>query len=256
MNTALAFEALKFRRARIARLTTVLAVIAIPGFSLGMVAIARGGLVTGPSAVKFAPLLEGTVAEAQMALAGQILTVGMVLATGILTAWLYGREWADHTIAGLFALPVSRRDIGFAKALICAGWVVVVVAAAMAVTLAGAYLTSPQGVSTEALHRAAVALVAGIIMGWLGLPFGYVAVVTRGYLGAVAGIIAVTAASQILASLGLGRWVPWVAPALWAGAGGSDASAGVAWPQLLVAVLAAAAGAVAAAVAMHRARLA
>ena len=115
MKTALAFEALKFRRARIARLATVLAVIAIPGFSLGMVAIARGGLVTGPSAVEFAPLLEGTVAEAQMALAGRILTVGMVLATGILTAWLYGREWADHTIAGLFALPVSRRNIGFAR---------------------------------------------------------------------------------------------------------------------------------------------
>jgi ABC-2 type transport system permease protein len=69
--------------------------------------------------------------------------------------------------------------------------------------------------------------VAGLMMCGLALPFGWVAVKLRGFLGAVGAIIGATAASQILASLGVGAWVPYVAPSLWAGAAGPDAASAV-----------------------------
>lgn len=255
MNTALALTWATFSRSLTARIATALAALAAPALAIGGVALARSGTVTGPSAAKFAPFATGTFAHASSLLVGQILTVVMVLAAGFVSAWLFGREWADKTIGSLFSLPVSRASIAWAKVAMAAAWVLACVTFAVgASTVAVAVADGPH---LDATMWRALGLdwVAGTMMGLLGIPFGWVAVVTRGYLGALGGIIGVTAVSQILASLGVGRWVPYVAPAVWAGAGGDQASSGIGAAHLVWALAFAGLGAWAAVRAFARARL-
>ncbi len=242
MRPALDLAAATFARSLTARVCTALAVLAPPVFATGMVVLARTGLVAGPSAVKFEPLAQGPAGAAVATLAGQIVTVVMVLATGFAVAWTFGREWADGTLGGLFALPVSRATIATAKVAVITAWVLAVATAAVALTALGV-LAVGGPMTTEVASVLAVDWAGALLMGALGLPFGWVAVRFRGYLGAVGGIIAVTAVSQIVAGVGLGRWVPYVAPALWVGAGGTEAAATVGPLQLAWAVAFAALGA-------------
>jgi ABC-type transport system involved in multi-copper enzyme maturation permease subunit len=260
MRTAIALQWAMFSRSATARVVTALAVFATPLFGIGAVALARSGTITGASAAKFEPFAEGAFGNAVGSIAGQVLTVVMMLSAGFAVAWLFGREFADRTYGTLFALPVSRTQLAWAKVAVTSGWVTVCVTLATALTMAGLVIMDATGTEGAAL-TAPLALVllrvgaAGLIMGLLGLPFGWVAVRFRGYIGALGAIIGTVAVSQIVASVGLGHWAPYVAPALWAGAGGEDASASIGVAHLLWALAFAAFGAWAAVRAFARATL-
>ncbi|NTV40337.1 MAG: ABC transporter permease subunit [Demequinaceae bacterium] len=255
MSTALALTWATSSRSLTARIATALAAVVAPAFAIGGVALARSGAITGPSAVKFAPFATGTFAEASSLLLGQILTVVMVLAAGFVAAWLFGREWADKTIGSLFSLPVSRTSVAWAKVAIASAWVLACVTLAVGAATVAIGAADASHLDAGTWRALGLDWVAGTMMGLLGIPFGWLAIVTRGYLGALGGIIAVTAVSQILAGLGVGRWVPYVAPALWAGAGGDQASAGVGAVHLLWALAFAGLGAWATVRAFAHARL-
>ena len=246
MTVALAVEWMKFRRSIVARLATGLAVFAPPVFALGAVGMARSATLDGPNAERFAVYQEGTVNEAQMLAAAQILCVVMLIASGFVASWMFGREYADRSIGSLYGLPVTLRITAAAKLTIAVAWVVACVTAAGTLVVAGSVLTEPGGINAEVWRQVATLMAAAVLMGLLGLPFAWVAVVTRGYLGAVGAVIGATAVSQILASLGVGRWVPYVAPALWAGAGGSEPALAISPVHLLWSLVAAAVGAAAA----------
>src|SRR5699024_4307702 len=57
-----------------------------------------------------------------------------LLAFGVALAWLFGREFADATVSGLFAIPISRPTIAIAKLCVYYCWVVLVAIALGAVT--------------------------------------------------------------------------------------------------------------------------
>jgi ABC-type transport system involved in multi-copper enzyme maturation permease subunit len=255
VRTALAVEWLKLRRSTIARVATVLAGVGTPAIAVGIVALARSGLLQGPSRDKFAIALVGTVSDAHLAVETQILAVVMMLGGGLLAAWLYGRELVEGTLGSLFALPVSRREIAAAKAILAAGWSVAAAGLGTALTLLASAVVSPATMDAGVLRQAAIVFGAGTLMGLLGLPFGLVAIATRGYLGAFTALLVVTAASQILASIGWGYWVPYVAPALWAGAGGADAAAAVRPEHLALALCFAVVGALATVASFRRVRI-
>jgi ABC-2 type transport system permease protein len=256
VKTALAVEWLKFRRSAIARVATLLAAIGTPAIAIGIVALARSGLIAGPSRDKFAIALVGTLSEAHLALETQVLVVVMMFAGGLVAAWLYGREFVEGTVGSLFALPVSRRDIAVAKAILAASWSVLAAGLATGLTLLASAAISPATMDGRVLGQAAVVFGAGAMTGLLGLPFGLVAIATRGYLGAFTALVVVTAASQILASIGWGYWVPYVAPALWAGAAGADAATAVRPEHLALTLSFALVGAAATVASFRRVRIA
>ena len=227
MRAALAIELTKFRRSRVAWLTSGLIVLVTPVATIGLVALARSGNVSGPSAEKFAPLARGTVTEAHLALAGQVLTVSTVLAAGFVYAWLFGREFTDDTIGSLFAVAVSLRETAAAKVVVAAAWSSAATTAAVLLTVLASWAVAPDGLTPERVREALVVVAAAALTGLLAIPFGCVAVLTRGVLGATGAIVLTAAVSQILASLGVGAWVPYVVPALWVGAAGPAAAAAI-----------------------------
>src|SRR5680860_199382 len=111
MSTALALTWATFSRSITARITTALVALVTPAAAIGMVALARSGAITGPSAAKFEPFTTGTYAHASSMLLGQVLTIVVLLSAGFTVAWMFGREWADRTLGSLFSLPVSRTQL-------------------------------------------------------------------------------------------------------------------------------------------------
>jgi len=156
-------------------------------------------------------------------LLGQAVAVGGAILFAFLTAWVFGREFADRTVRSLLASPTSRRTIVLAKYVVIATWALAVAAWVMALGLAIGALLGLPGWSTDT----AVIAIEGIGLGAmltiaLQTATAFFAGIGRGYLAPLAWAILTIVASQILAVLGWGAWFPWSVPALLAGAGGPD----------------------------------
>ena len=91
-----------------------------------------------------------------LALLGQIAAIGGVGIFGVLLIWIFGREFSDHTVKDLLALPTSRTAIVLAKFTVAAGWSTVLTLYLCGLGLAGgAALGLPgwsAGTATAAAH--------------------------------------------------------------------------------------------------------
>jgi ABC-2 type transport system permease protein len=155
-------------------------------------------------------------------LLGQAVAIGGAILFAFLTAWVFGREFADRTVRGLLASPTPRRAIVVAKALVIAAWGVGISAWVISLGLViGALIGLPGWPGGAALGTVAGIALAAALTICLQTGAAFVAGVGRGYIAPLAWAVAMIAASQILAVLGWGAWFPWSVPALVAGAGGT-----------------------------------
>ena len=122
MLAAITVEWLKLRRSRISLITTVLVGIGVPALTAGFLAAATRGPADTPLAIKVNALLIGEGWPAYLGMLAQILSVMSFLGVGFVVAWCFGREFTDHTITGLYALPTSRITIAAAKYIVLLAW--------------------------------------------------------------------------------------------------------------------------------------
>ncbi len=132
-----------------------------------------------------------------------------------LTAWVFGREFADRTVRGLLATPTSRRTIVIAKALVVAAWGTAISAWILALGLViGGLIGLPGWSASEGPATvASIALAAVLTIALQGLA-AFFAGVGHGYIAPLAWAVAMVAAAQVLAVLGWGAWFPWAVPAI------------------------------------------
>ena len=123
MRAAMRVEALKLTHSLVGLIAT-LAVVA------GMLAL-LGGITAGvaggnPELVAKAGPAGTLNWDGLLAGAAQITAVASILGFGIVLSWMFGREFTEGTVTGLFALPVSRTRIALAKLTVYALWATVV----------------------------------------------------------------------------------------------------------------------------------
>ncbi len=239
LAAALEAEWLKFRSAPVPWMATAALVMGIAALCSSFVLVA--GQPDSLMAAKLDALVVGTGWTALVSLASQITAVGGLLGFGVVLAWMFGREFADGVIAGLFALPVRRGTIAAAKLLVYAGWALALSMALVGVIFGiGLALGFGAPTSAEAGTMARLFAIALLTAG-LALPCAIVATIARGYLAPIGAVIALVAIAQIAVVIGAGGWFPWAAPGLWAGLSGADATSRVTMVQLLLVVSVAAA---------------
>lgn len=232
--TALRVESLKFRLAPVVWLTTLVMLVLVPLVTVGGYAVAHFAPGT-PSALKAQAMMHGQGWEALYSLAAQAAGVVVALGVGIIISWCLGREFTEQTVVGLFAQPVPRARIALAKTLITLGW-----AAGVSLLITGLVLLggSFSGLTLfGGLAGASKLLVLGLLVSAGMLPVAWVASAGRGYMPGVGAVLLITIVGQFATALGGGAWVPWTAPALWAGVTGPQAAAQVSLLQLLLPVL-------------------
>ena len=224
LRSALATEFLKSRRSRIPWGVAIGFTLAPLVTSLFMV------ILKDPDRARSLGLL-GTKAElaagtadwpTYFELLGQAMTVGGAVLFAFLTAWVFGREFADRTIRSLLANPTPRRMIVLAKAIVVLIWGLAISTWVLALGLTlGAVIGLPGWSAADAGRFvgsiALATLLTVALQSWAGL----FASVGRGYIAPLAWTVALVALAQILTVLGWGSWFPWAIPAILAGAGGS-----------------------------------
>jgi ABC-2 type transport system permease protein len=225
-SAALFAEALKMRRSKVPLFTAL-------GFSIVPL---MGGLfmiiLKNPEAAKSMGLIS---TKAQI-LAGNadwptflnIIAQGVAVGGGILfaivTAWVFGREFSDHTVKELLALPTSRETIVAAKFIVIAVWTLALCLFIFGLGLVVGKLVVIPGWSTELLRSAFVDVLGSAVLTLALAPFvALLAVVGRGYLPPIGWTILTAALAQIAVITGWGDWFPWSVPALFAGAVGPRA---------------------------------
>lgn len=151
----------------------------------------------------------------------QAVAVGGGILFAIITIWVFGREFSDHTAKELLALPTSREAIVTAKFIVIALWILVLTILIFLIGLVVGRLVVIPGWSTELVRSAGVDILGVTALVTALLPFvALLASVGRGYLPPFGWTILTVVLAQIAAITGWGDWFPWSVPALFSGAAG------------------------------------
>ena len=242
MRAAIKVEWLKLRRSRMSLLAAVIVGIGVPALTAGFLAAATRGPADTTLAIKVNAMLVGEGWPAYLGMLAQILSVMSFLGVGFVVAWCFGREFTDHTITGLYALPTSLATIAAAKYIVLLAWSVGAQPHHAGRRLRPGAVGRSPGTYTDAFEPAAKVLAVGVNGALLAYPLAFIASAARGYLPAVAGLILIVVVTQILTVLGVGAWVPYAATSLWAGMGGPAVAATIEPHHLALIPLTAAAG--------------
>lgn len=151
----------------------------------------------------------------------QAVAVGGGILFAIITIWVFGREFSDHTAKELLALPTSREAIVTAKFIVIALWILVLTILIFLIGLVVGKLVVIPGWSAELVRSAGVDILGVTALVTALLPFvALLASVGRGYLPPFGWTILTVVLAQIAAITGWGDWFPWSVPALFSGAAG------------------------------------
>ncbi len=221
MNPVLAVEARKLARSPVGVIGTLAAIGGTLLLLGGITAAVAGGdpqivAKAGPAAsLDWAGLSAGAL---------QITSAGGLIAFGVVLAWMFGREFAEGTITGLFAVPVGRGRIALAKLAVYAAWVLLV-GLGLVLGVLGLGLVLGYGAPTGEVWPALARLGAlAVLTGAVAVPVAWVTTLTRSLFAGVATTVALVVVAQVGVLAGAGGWVPLAAPALWALSGGQAVS--------------------------------
>ena len=226
-NLAQAFwvELLKARRSR-APWVTALAFAMLPivgGFFMIVIRDPEMARSLGLIGVK-AQIVAGTVDwPAYLNFLTQATTMGGWIVFGLICTWVFGREYSDHTIKDLLALPTSRTVIALSKFILVMLWAAALTALTFLIGLGvGAAIALPP-VPAAAFWQGGLTLVVAAGMSiLLIMPMALAASAGHGYLAPVGALILALALSQIIIVTGYGEYFPWSVPALYTGMVGPE----------------------------------
>jgi len=151
----------------------------------------------------------------------QTTAVGGMIVFGLVQIWTFGREFSQHTVKDLLALPTPRVTIVAAKFAVVAAWCLLLTAQLLVLGLAIGTLLGLPGWSAEVVLTGLGKVGAVAVMTvLLTTPLAFAACAGRGYLPGVGVLIAAVFCAQIIAALGYGQYFPWSVPALYSGLAG------------------------------------
>lgn len=155
----------------------------------------------------------------------QAVAAGGLILFSIITIWVFGREFSDHTVKELLALPTSREIIVAAKFTVIAAWTFAMSLFIFGFGLVVGKLVVIPGWSADLLHISFINILGATA---LTLPLmSFVALLAsmgRGYLPPFGWTIFTMALANIAAIMGWGDWFPWAVPSLFSGVAGPQSS--------------------------------
>jgi ABC-2 type transport system permease protein len=149
----------------------------------------------------------------------QVLLLGTAIGGAILfafiTAWIFGREFSDHTAKELLALPTPRETIVGAKFVLTALWTIGLALMVFVIGLGVGKVVDIPGWSLELVWASLGSLMLTALLTYMLMPFvALFASAGHGYLPPLGWAILTMALAQIAIVLGWGDWFPWSVPGL------------------------------------------
>jgi ABC-2 type transport system permease protein len=133
-----------------------------------------------------------------------------------ITAWVFGREFSDHTAKDLLALPTPRWTIVAAKFALTALWILGLTLLVFVIGVAVGTVVGMPGWSIGLAWTSLRSLVITALLNFLLMPFvAFFASVGRGYIPPLGWAIATLGLAQVAGVMGRGDWFPWAVPGLY-----------------------------------------
>ena len=175
----------------------------------------------------------------------QAVAIGGFILFSLIASWVFGREYADHTVSDLLALPTPRTAIILAKFILFALWSAALVLLITLVGLVVGWLLALPPVPAEIYWQGIIVIAITTFLTILLIPpIAFFASAGRGYLPPMAAAILALILAQLLAAAGWGDYFPWSIPALYSGMAGPD-YAEIGWISFLIVLLTGLAGLIA-----------
>ncbi len=150
--------------------------------------------------------------------------VGIIL-FGFAVSWIFGREYADHTVKDLLALPTSRTVIVISKLTAVALWCLLIGLIIFTLSLIlGLSIKLPFWSANLVLPFAKISLVTTLLSILLCPPVAYVASAGKSVLPAIGFVVLCMGLANLFGNIGLGAYFPWTIPMLYTGAVGANSN--------------------------------
>jgi ABC-2 type transport system permease protein len=151
----------------------------------------------------------------------QAAAIGGFILFSFISSWVFGREWAEHTVKDLLALPTSRSAIVLAKFVVIVCWSTALTTLIYCIGLGVGTAIALPPTSAETFWQGTLTLaIAACLTIALATPIAFFASAGRGYLPPLGVAILAIILAQVIAAVGWGEYFPWSVPALYAGAAG------------------------------------
>jgi ABC-type transport system involved in multi-copper enzyme maturation permease subunit len=225
-TAVLAAEFLKLRRSKVTWLTLLAFALGPLGTGLFMWIVREPGRAADLGLIGAKADFLGLEATwpAYLAMVTQMIGIvgGLILA--VITAYVFGREYAEGTARYMLALPIPRRWFVLSKLAVVGVWwfglvgAILVEAALVAVAL-GLPAYSP-GVLSVGVGDALLAAILGLA---LAPVVAWIATLGRGYLPPLGFAMLMLVVGNVLGATEWGQWFPWSIVPLFAGVAGPPA---------------------------------
>ncbi|HLB47087.1 MAG TPA: ABC transporter permease, partial [Anaerolineales bacterium] len=140
---------------------------------------------------------------------------GGAILFAFITAWVFGREFSDHTAKELLALPTPREIIVGAKFVLTALWILGLTLLIFVIGLGIGTAVGIPGWSLELAWTSFWSLMTTALLTSMLMPFvALFASAGRGYLPPLGWAFFTLALAQVAGMMGWGDWVPWSVPGL------------------------------------------
>ena len=213
LGIVIGLEARKLARATVTRVATIAALTLVTVTTAGGYAAAMHAGDTDMGR-KAASMVTSPGWDGYTGLGATSVSATILLAVGVVMSWSVGREFTDGTIVGLFAIPPALRTIATAKMVVTLSWAVLLGAGEAALLMTAGLLLG-LGAAGAAGCFATLLLVSVVLSAGV-LPVMWAATWWRGYLAGIGLTLAILVATNLAAGFGLGSYVPWSIPIVWA----------------------------------------
>jgi ABC-2 type transport system permease protein len=210
-------EALKARRSKITLLTAVGFLLLPFVGGLFMIILKDPARARAMGLISVKAQLTAGVADwpTFFGILAQGTAVGGSVLFALITAWVFGREFSDHTAKELMALPTPRWVIVGAKFVLIALWILSLTLLAFVVGLGIGTAVDIPGWSLELAWTSFWIVLVTAFLTFVLMPFvALFASSGRGYLPPLGWAILTLALANIVIVLGWGDWFPWAVPVL------------------------------------------
>ena len=217
-------ESLKIRRSKIF-LITILVFLIIPAMIGLLIFISKNPEIyskLGLMGTK-ASLLGKYDWPAYLGLLTQLIAGIGLMGFGFVTSWVFGREYSDHTVKDLLALPVSRSFIVLSKFIVVVIWCALLAFFLFVFGLIiGGMLHMPGWSSEIAFSGAYKFTITSLLTILLCTPVAFFASYGRGYLLPMGFVIFTFIIANFIGLVGLGPYFPWSIPGIYGSASGIE----------------------------------
>lgn len=140
--------------------------------------------------------------------------VGLV-GIGFITSWIFGREFADHTLKDILVVPVSRSSFVLCKSVVIIAWTFILSLVYLISGIAIGLLIGLPGYSADLWsHSGYLYMMTTLLSVPLFSPIAFFASYSRGYIFPLGVVIVTLIIANFSGLIGLGPYFPWAIPGL------------------------------------------